>query len=108
MTRKEMQKLENKLVEKAWEKAKPIWFSDSTEPDSVNRLNYCQAWVYELEGYVFLVSHYTPVTFIDSKGDLYDVLRLVHDYRQASSIHISKFKKMFRHVCEYKWIGVSQ
>ncbi len=72
MTKKEMQKIENEMVENAWEKAKKVWIQGRKE---VERLNYCQAWVYQTNGYCFLVSYKTIVAFIDDSGNMFDVLR---------------------------------
>ena len=50
MTKKEMQKIENEIVEKAWEKAQKVWIKGLKK---VERLNCCQAWVYKANGYCF-------------------------------------------------------
>lgn len=103
MTRKEIQKQENMMVEKAWKLAKPVWFSQSIEIDESERLNSCQAWWYKTGGYVFLVSYNTCVAFIDHKGNMYDILRLVYGYTVTSAKHIAKFRNKFRHVSEHTW-----
>lgn len=106
MTRKEMQKLENQLVEQAWEKAKKVWANASKELDDVERLDYCKAWTYQTRGYSFLISYDTLVAFIDDKDNMYDVLRLVYVYTSTSAKHIAKFRNKFRHVSEHTWRGV--
>lgn len=98
-----MQKLENQLVEQAWEKAKKIFANSSKELDELERLDYCKAWTYQTRGYSFLVSYKTLVAFVDDNGNMYDVLRLVYDYTSTSAKHISKFRHKFRHVSEHTW-----
>ena len=53
MTKREMQRIENQLVEQAWERAKKVWNNVSKELDEVVRLDYCQAWTYQTRGYSF-------------------------------------------------------
>lgn len=103
MARKEIQKQENMLVERAWKLAKLVWFSQSIEIDESGRLNRCQAWWYKTGGYIFMRSYNTCVAFIDDKGNMYDVLRLVYDYNATSAKHIAKFRNMFSHVSEHTW-----
>ena len=103
MKKKEMQKLENQLVEKAWEKAKKVFTNASKDLDDLERLDYCQAWTYQTRGYSFLVSYATIVAFVDDNGNMYDVLRLVYGYTPTSAKHISKFRNKFRHVYELTW-----
>jgi hypothetical protein len=103
MTRKEIQKQENMLVEKAWKVAKQVWFSQSIDVDESKRLNSCQAYWYKTGGYIFLRSYNTVVAFIDNNGNMYDVLRLVYGYTTTSAKHISKFRSMFRHGSEHTW-----
>ena len=56
------------------------------------RLNSCNAVVFETENYIGLRSYSTVVAFIDkATNDGYDVLRLVYGYTATSSQHISKF-----------------
>lgn len=106
--KKELQKLENAVVEQAWKNVKPIWFSDSIGADLVYRLGCCQAWVYHIQNYIILVSHYNVVAFIDDKGDFYNVLRMTQGYTRTSATHISKFRKEFQHVFEHTWREVKQ
>lgn len=100
MTKKEMQKIENETVEKAWEKAQKVWIKGRKD---VERLNCCQAWVYKANGYCFLVSYKTIVAFIDDTGNMFDVLRLVYGYTATSTMHIARFRKKFCHVSEHTW-----
>lgn len=103
MTKKEMQKIENETVEKAMEKAPKIWIKLFKDLGYVNRLDYCQAWVCQKNGYTFLISYNTIVAFIDDTGNMFDVLRLVYGYTTTSAKHISKFRGKFRHVSEHTW-----
>lgn len=103
MTRKEMQKLENQLVEQAWEKAKKVWSNASKELDELERLDYCKAWTYQTKGYSFLVSYETIVAFVDDNNNMFDVSRLVYGYTSTIAKHISKFRNKFRHVSEHTW-----
>lgn len=103
MTKKEIQKLENEMVERAWDKSQKVWANASKELDEVERLDYCQAWTYQTRGYSFLVSCETIVAFIDDRGNMYDVLRLVYEYTSTHAKHIAKFRNKFRHVSEHTW-----
>lgn len=100
MTKKEMHKIENEMVEKAWEKAQKVWIKERKDYE---RLNHCQAWVCQANRYCFLVSYKTIVAFIDDSGNMFDVLRLVYGYTATSVMHITRFRKKFRHVSEYTW-----
>lgn len=106
MSKREFQRIENQLVEKAREKAQKVWASGSKEIDYVERLDYCQAWTYQTRGYSFLISYDTIVAFVDDSGILYDVLRLVYCYTATSAKHISKFRNKFRHVASHTWSEV--
>lgn len=103
MTKKEIQKLENELVENAVKKARKVWADGSKEIDYVERVDYCKAWIYQTNGYAFLVSYETIVAFVDDNGNMYDVLRLVYGYTSTSAKHIAKFRQQFRHVSEHTW-----
>ena len=48
-----MQRIENQLVEQAWERAKKVWTNASKELVVAERLDYCQAWTYQTRGYSF-------------------------------------------------------
>ena len=103
MTKREMQKLENQLVENACGKAPKIRIKVCRELGYLERLDYCQAWVYQTKGYTYLISYNTIVAFIDDSGNMFDVLRLVYGYTTTSAKHISKFRSMFSHVSEHTW-----
>ena len=66
----------------------PAWWK---EVKPCERLDYCQAWVYDLCGYKLLVSYNTFVAAVDSNGNGYDFLRFVFGYTATSAKHISKF-----------------
>lgn len=53
MTKKEIQKPENQLVENAYGKAPKIWIKVCKKLGYVTRLDYCQAWVYQTNGYTW-------------------------------------------------------
>ena len=106
MTKKEMQKIENEMVENAWEKAKKVWISAQDRLYGFERLDYCQAKTCQTSGYSFLISYNTIVAFVDDSGNMYDVLRLVYGYTATSAKHISKFRKKFCHVYEHTWKAV--
>lgn len=103
MTKKEIQKLENQLVEQAWQKAQKVWLNATKRIDEFERLDYCQANTYQTRGYSFLISYNTIVAFIDDSGNMFDVLRLVYGYTATSAKHISKFRNKFHHVSEHTW-----
>ena len=103
MTKKEMQKIENEMVEKAWEKAQKVWTNALKELDEFERLDYCQAYTYQTRGIHFLMSYSTIVAFVDDNDNMYDVLRLVYGYTSTSAKHIAKFRNKFRHVSEHTW-----
>lgn len=103
MTRKEIQKQENMLVEEAWKKARQSYISYNELIGEKYRLNNCKAWICSYDGYMFLISYDTLVVFIDCSGNLYDVLRLVYGYTSTITKHISKFRNTFRHVSEHTW-----
>lgn len=103
MTKKEMQKLENQLVENAYGKMPKMWIKVCKEHGYFERHDCCQAWLYQSKGYTYLISYNTIVAFIDDSGNMYDVLRLVYGYTATSAKHISKFRNKFRHVSEHTW-----
>ena len=65
----------------------PAWWK---EVKPCERLDYCSAWVYEINGYKLLVSYNTFVA-ADEKGRGYAFLRFVYGYTATSAKHISKF-----------------
>lgn len=103
MTKREIQKQENIIVENALSKAKKVWNNASKRLDEFERLDYCQANTYQTRGYSFLISYNTIVAFIDDSGNMFDVLRLVYGYTATSAKHISKFRNKFHHVPEHTW-----
>lgn len=103
MTKREIQKQENIIVENAWSKAKKVWNNSTTRLYKFERLGYCQAKTHQTRGYTFLISYNTIVAFIDDSGNLFDVLRLVYGYTATSTMHISKFRNKFNHVSEHTW-----
>lgn len=106
MTKREIQKQENIIVENAWSKAKKVWNNATNRLDEFERLDYCQAMTYQTRGYSFLISYNTIVAFIDDSGNMYDVLRLIYGYTSTSAKHIAKFRNKFRHVSEHTWRDV--
>lgn len=69
------------------------------------RLNHCQAWTQDFEGFTVLWSYNTAVAFYDKINDtLYDVLRAVYGYTATSAQHIAKFRNMCNpgHVLTYR------
>lgn len=103
MTKREIQKHENILVENAWSKEKKVWANAPKRLDEFERLNYCQAKTYQTRGYSFLISYNTIVAFIDDSGNMFDVLRLAYGYTATSVMHIARFRNKFRHVSEHTW-----
>lgn len=103
MTKREIQKHENIVVENAWLKAKKVWDNAPKRLDEFERLNYCQAKTYQTRGYSFLISYNTIVAFIDDSGNMFDVLRFVYGYTATSVMHIARFRNKFRHVSEHTW-----
>ena len=103
MSKRELQRIENQLVEQAWERAKKVCNNGSKELNEVERLDHCQAWTYQTKGYSFLISYQTIVAFVDDSGILYDVLRLVYGYTSTSAKHNSKFRNQFIHVASHTW-----
>ena len=53
MTRKEIQKQENMLVEEAWKKARQSYISYNELIGEKYRLNNCKAWICSYDGYMF-------------------------------------------------------
>lgn len=69
------------------------------------RLNHCQAWTQDFEGFTILWSYRTVVAVYDKSTDtLYDVLRGVYGYTATSAQHIAKFRNLVRpgHVLTYR------
>ena len=57
------------------------------------KLYSCNAWIWEFQGILVLVSYGTPIAVYAYNWSLYDCLRVVYGYTATSSKHISKFKK---------------
>ena len=67
---------------------------DNKMPPKV-RLNHCQAWTQDFEGFTVLWSFNTAVAVYDKYTDtLYDILRAVYGYTATSAKHIAKFRNM--------------
>ena len=69
------------------------------------RLNHCQAWTQDFEGFTLLWSYNTAVAIYDKYTDtLYDILRAVYGYTATSAQHIAKFRHMCNpaHVLTYR------
>lgn len=69
------------------------------------RLNSCQAWTQDFEGFTVLWSYKTVVAVYDKSTDtLYDILRAVYGYTATSAQHIAKFRNMCNpaHVLTYR------
>lgn len=98
--KKEIQAQINKFCEDAYEKA----HAEFQNAEYFKRLRNCQAWVYESENYIFLVSYNTMIAFIDKKDScLYDVLRYVFGYTATSAQHISKFSHDYYNLFTRRW-----
>ena len=67
---------------------------DDKMPPKV-RLNHCQAWMQDFEGFTVLWSYNTAVAVYDKYTDtLYDILRGVYGYTATSAQHIAKFRNL--------------
>ena len=89
MTKKEMQAEINKnalVGMELWDKAVVVV--------SRERLNYCNAFILELDNDCLALSSYgTLVAVFDKKtGFFYDVLRYTYGYTSTSARHIAKFR----------------
>ena len=103
MIRKEMQEIENKVVEIEYDKLcnelnekdsegyyKYPWFRSGK--NFGKQLRSCSAYVLETENYYVLKSYNTIIACIDKENDsLYDFLRMVYGFTSTSAQHISKF-----------------
>lgn len=68
------------------------------------RLNHCQAWTQDFEGFTVLWSYRSVVAVYDKSSDtLYDILRAVYGYTATSAKHIAKFRNIVRPVKELTW-----
>lgn len=65
------------------------------------RLDHCQAWTQDFEGFTVLWSYRSPVAIYDKRdGTLYDILRAVYGYTATSAKHIAKFRNLCKPSCE--------
>lgn len=71
----------------------------------IARLRSCSAEVWASDSYYILRSYNTIIAIIDSKGNLYDFLRMVYGYTATSAQHISKFARDYGARTRYifKW-----
>ena len=93
MTKKEIQAEINKNAMAGME----LW-DQAVVVVSRERLNYCNAFILELDNdCLALTSYGTLVAVFDKKtGFFYDVLRYTYGYTSTSSHHIAKFRNMLR------------
>lgn len=91
-----IQILDNEKVNAILNERDNIPYSRTVARQTLNRLNNCQAWTYEVNYFAVLVSYDTEVACIDMRtGICYDYLRKVYGYTATSAQHISKFMKKF-------------
>ena len=57
------------------------------------KLYSCNAWIWEFQGILVLVSYDTPIAVYVYNSSFYDCLRVVYGYTATSSQHIAKFIK---------------
>ena len=88
MTKKEIQKVANAIVENELEK---IEKDLENGIQYIARLRSCTADVYASDHYYILKSYSTIIAAIDADGVCYDFLRKVYGYTATSAKHISKF-----------------
>lgn len=87
----------NSKIELSLDKYDEVYYAtpDDKMPPKV-RLNHCQAWTQDFEGFTVLWSYKSPVAVYDKSTDtLYDILRGTYGYTATSAQHIAKF----RHLC---------
>lgn len=92
--KKQQQLSINSKIEFALDRFNEVFYDmpDDKMPPKV-RLNRCQAWTQEFEGFVVLWSYNTAVAVYDkSNRTLYDVLRGAYGYTATSAQHIAKFR----------------
>ena len=86
----------NSKIELSMDKYNEVFY-DTPEykmPPKV-RLNHCQAWTQDFEGFTVLWSYESAVAVYDKSTDtLYDILRAVYGYTATSAQHIAKFRNM--------------
>ena len=96
----------NSKIELAMDKCNDVFCNTKEHemPPKV-RLNPCQAWTQDFEGFTILWSYKTAVAVYDKSTDtLYDILRGVYGYTATSAQHIAKFRNMCNpaHVLTYR------
>lgn len=90
------QMVENEKVNAILNERDNTPYSKSTAHQTLQRLNSCQAWTYEVDYFAVLISYHTEVACIDMRtGICYDYLRKAYGYTATSAQHISKFMKKF-------------
>lgn len=88
MTKKEKQRLINRVATKELEKAL------SERVYTTKRLRTCSAYAMETDNYHILQSYNTIVAVINKRKNLcFDVLRTEYGYTATSAKHIAKFKQ---------------
>lgn len=88
----------NAEIERCMDKYNEVFYDtpDYKMPPKV-RLNHCQAWMQDFEGFTVLWSYRSPVAVYDKNTDtLYDILRAVYGYTATSAHHIAKFRSLVR------------
>ena len=96
MKKQEQLSINSKIV-LAMDKFNEVFYGtlDDKLPPKI-RLNHCQAWTQDFEGFTVLWSYNTAVAAYDKSTDtFYDILRVVYGYTATSAQHIAKF----RHMC---------
>ena len=101
MTRKEMRKRVNEVVENELNKFENEVAQTGTQ--FIARLRTCNAEVLASDHYYILRSYRTIVAIIDSDGLCYDFLRKVYGYTSTSAQHINKFMKDYGNGYGYCW-----
>ena len=96
----------NSRIELAMDKYDEVFCNipEYTMPPKV-KLNNCQAWTQDFEGFTVLWSYNTAVAVYDETTDtLYDILRGTFGYTETSAQHISKFRNLCNpaHVLTYR------
>lgn len=90
------QMVENEKVNLILNERDSIPYSRTVARETLERLNTCQAWTFEVSYFSVLVSYNTEVACIDMRtGICYDYLRKAYGYTATSAQHISKFMKKF-------------
>lgn len=105
MTKKEKQAEINKNALVGME----LW-DQSIVVVSRERLNYCNAFILELDNNCLALTSYGTLVAVFDKatGFFYDVLRFTYDYTATSAQHIAKFRGMLRNqiLMEYRYYPI--